>query len=236
MVSVFMQKQQKKPDKSKMKMYPKKAGFTLVEILVASTIGTFVSMVAVGTLHTIIRSSDMAEKNINAASEIRFAANILARDLTNFYRTENFEDTEFYATLETYTEFDTSYLVFYTMNRAKARMFEPECDIYEVEYYLEPDEDNEENLLLKRRVWPNPNFEFEPGGILTTIAENVEYFDVSYYDGETWVAEWPEDMELPPDLVEFTISTRPKGLNNYITETFLVNLVRQVNETEATVQ
>lgn len=231
-----MLKQQRKPDKNNMKMYSKNAGFTLVEILVASTIGTFVSLIAVGTLHTVIKGSDMAERNINTASEVRFASNLLARDLTNFYHADNFEDTEFYATTEAYTEFETAYLVFYTVNRSKARIYEPECDIYEVEYYLEPDEDNKESLSLKRRVWPNPNYEFEPGGILTTIAENIEYFDVTYYDGETWYSEWPEDMESPPDLVEFTITTRPLGLGNYISETVLVNLVKQANETEATVQ
>ncbi|MBN2588841.1 MAG: prepilin-type N-terminal cleavage/methylation domain-containing protein [Sedimentisphaerales bacterium] len=223
-----------RPDKSNMKMYMKKSGFTLVEILVASTIGTFVSLIAVGTLHSVITGSDMVEKNINAASEVRFACNIFSRDLVNFYHADSFEDTEFYAITEAYTEFETAHLYFYTVNRAKARIYEPECDIYEVEYYLDMEDD--ESLSLKRRVWPNPNLEFEPGGILTTIAENIEYFDVSYFDGETWYTEWPEDMESPPDLVEFTIMTRPLGLGNYISETHLVNLVRQVNETEATVQ
>lgn len=217
-----------------MKTYPKNTGFTLVEILVASTIGTFISLIAVGTLHTVITGSDMVERNINAASEIRFAANLLEHDLVNFYHTDSFEDTEFYATTESYTEFETADLMFYTVSRSKARIYEPECDIYEVEYYLEPEEDD--SLSLKRRVWPNPNLEFDPGGILTTVAENIEYFDVSYYDGETWYTEWPEDMESPPDLVEFTITTRPQGLGNYISETHLVNLVKQANETEATVQ
>ncbi len=229
-----MLKQQKKPNRINMKMYAKKSGFTLVEILVASTIGTFVSLIAVGTLHSIMRGSDMVEKNINAASEVRFASNLLMRDLVNFYRAENYEDTLFFAATETYTEFETARLYFYTVNNAKARIFEPECDIYEVEYYLDIEED--QSLSLKRRVWPNPNLEFEPGGILTTIAENIEYFDVSYFDGEEWYIEWPEDMESPPHLVEFTIITRPQGLGNYISETHLVNLARQVNETEAAVQ
>ncbi|MBN1973763.1 MAG: prepilin-type N-terminal cleavage/methylation domain-containing protein [Sedimentisphaerales bacterium] len=215
-------------------MYAKKAGFTLVEILVASTIGTFISLIAVGTLHTVITGSDMVEKNINAASEVRFAANLIARDLANFYHADDFADTEFFAATDTFSNYDTAYLVFYTVNRAKARIYEPECDIYEVEYYLE--EEDDETLSLRRRAWPNPNDEFEPGGILTTIAENIEYFEVSYWDGEEWYTDWPEDMENPPDLVEVSITTKPVGLGNIISETFLVNLTRQVNETESTVQ
>ena len=77
-------------------MYPRKSGFTLVEILVASTIGTFISLIAVGTLHSVMKASDMVDKNINAASEVRFAANLISRDMTNFYHTDNFEDTEFF--------------------------------------------------------------------------------------------------------------------------------------------
>ncbi|MEJ2647265.1 MAG: type II secretion system protein GspJ [Sedimentisphaerales bacterium] len=215
-------------------MYAKRTGFTLVEILVASTIGTFISLIAVSTLHTVISGSDMVEKNISAASEVRFASNIISRDLTNYYHAENFEDTEFFATTEANDDYDTAYLVFYSVNKAKARALEPECDIYEVEYYVEPDDLG--NLTLRRRVWPNPNLEYEPGGIVTTIAENVRLFEISYYDGEEWYADWPEDMEGPPDLVEVSITTTPLGLGNVISETFLVNLVRQVNETESTVQ
>ena len=216
-------------------MCTNKTGFTLVEILVASTIGTFISLIAVGTLHTIIIGDDMMRKNINAASEVRFAANIISRDLTNYYHADNFEDTEFIGISEAYSDFDTADIIFYTVNRAKARVYEPECDIYEVEYYLEPDEDTG-TLSLKRRIWPNPNYEFDPGGILTTIAENIEYFEISYYDGENWYADWPEDMEGPPDLVEVSITTRPLGLGNIISETFLVNLIRQVNVEPSTVQ
>ncbi len=215
-------------------MYTKKTGFTLVEILVASTIGTFISLIAIGTLHTIITGSDMVEKNITAASEVRFAANLISRDLTNYYHADNFEDTELIGLSEAYSDYETADIIFYTVNRAKARIYEPECDIYEVEYYLEPGDND--SLSLKRRVWPNPNSEFEPGGILTTIAENIEYFEISYWDGENWYADWPEDMEEPPDLIEVSITTTPLGLGNIISETFLVNLVRQVDVEASTVQ
>jgi type II secretion system protein J len=215
-------------------MNSRNTGFTLVEILVASTIGTFISLIAVGTLHSVITASDMVQKNINAASEVRFAANLLERDLANYYNVDDFNDTEFYGTVENYSDYETADLIFYTVNKAKARIYEPEGDIYEVEYYLEPDDDG--TLSLRRRVWPNPNDEYDPGGILTTVAENILYFEVSYYDGEEWYADWPEDMEGPPDLVEVSVTTKPVGLGNPISQTFLVNLVKQVNVEASTVE
>jgi len=179
--------------------------------------------------------SDMVERNINAAAEVRFAASIMSRDLANVYKPENFEDTEFYGTLENVGEYETGYLLFHTINNTKARFYEPECDIYEVEYYLEQNEEG--TFSLMRRLWPNPNFEFEPGGILTIIAENIEFFDISYYYGEEVYTEWDiEEMEALPDLVEVSIATRPLGLGNQVSETFLVNLIRSVNESTYTVQ
>ena len=215
-------------------MNSKRTGFTLVEILVASTIGAFISMIAVGTLQTVIRSNDMTERNINAAAEVRFAANMLKKDITNMYKTDDYLDSALFGTIEVQEDYGTAYMVFYTVNRAKARLYEPECDIYEVEYYLQLNEEG--TFSLMRRIWPNPNEYYEPGGILSVIAENLDTFEVSYYDGEEWWDEWTEEMEAIPDLIEVSLVTRPKGLGNEIVETFLINLVRSVNETPATVQ
>lgn len=213
--------------KEEMNIYSRKSGFTLLEVMVASTIGAFISVVAVGTLQTVIRSSEMADKNIAAASEIRFSLNIIERDLTNLYRDENIENTKLIGSVEELAEYTTSYLIFYTLNRSKARVLEPEGEIYEVEYYLEPEEDGE-TLSLMRRIWPNPNELVDPGGILTVLAENIDIFDVRFYDGEEWYVEWLEEMETLPQLIEVTISTQPFNRGDRIIETFLVNLEKSV--------
>ena len=195
-------------------------GFTLVEVLVATTIGTFVALVAVGTLKAITASSEMVERNISAAAEVRFASNMIARDLVNLYRDENIENTEL---IGTESEQGISYLVFYTVGRAKARIGQPEGDIYEVEYYLLKDE---EKSLLMRRLWPNPNEEKEPGGILTVIAEDIDFFEVRYFDGEEWSNEWPEEMEILPQLVEVNIVAKVPSRGEPVVESFIVNFVR----------
>ena len=219
--------------KEEMNIYSRQSGFTLLEVMVASTIGAFISLVAVGTLQTVIYSSEMADKNITAASEIRFALNIIERDLTNLYRDENIENTRLIGSVEDLAEYTTSYLVFYTLSRSKARILEPEGEIYEVEYYLEPDPDGD-TLSLMRRMWPNPNELVDPGGILTVLAENIEIFDVRFYDGEEWYVEWLEEMESLPQLIEVTISTQPITRGDRIIETFLVNLEKSVTSSTET--
>lgn len=204
-------------------MYTRRTGFTLIEVMVASTIGAFIMLVAVGTLRAIAASSERVDKSISTAAEVRFASNILARDLVNFYRDDNIENTRLIGTVAELEQGSTSYLVFYTVNRAKARIDRPEGDIYEVEYYLAMDEDRS---LLMRRLWPNPNKETEPGGILTVIAEDIEVFQVRYFDGEEWSTEWPEEMEVLPQMIEVNIIAKPTILGRPALESFFVNFTR----------
>jgi len=210
-------------------MRARKTGFTLVEVTVASTIGAFIMLVAVGTLKAITASVELVENNISTAAEVRFASNILKRDLVNFYRDENIENTKFIATSGGSGQESTSYLVFYTVSRAKARADQPEGDIYEVEYYLMKDE---EKSLLMRRLWPNPNKEeTDPGGILAVIAENIDLFEVRYFDGEEWSTEWPEEMQVLPQLIEVNIVAKPPNRPVPTLESFIVNLTRSVTAT-----
>ena len=198
-------------------------GFTLVEALVASTIGAFIALVAVGTLRTITASAERVDANIEAAAEVRFASNMLTRDLVNLYRDQNFRNMKLVGMANEADE-GGSVLTFYTVGRAKARIDQPEGDVYEVEYYLVK---NEEKSALFRRLWPNPDPNDEnPGGILSVIAEDIEFFQVRFFDGQEWSDEWPEEMEVTPQLVEVNIMSKPPSRGSPAMESIMVNLVR----------
>lgn len=206
-------------------MVRRRKAFTLVEVLVASTIGVFIALVAVGALRTITVSSERLDRNIATASEVRFAANMIARDLTNIYRDEESDNYRFIGTIQEVSEdISSSYLIFYTLGRSKARVGQPEGDVYEVEYSLVA---NEERSVLTRRLWPNPNkLVEEPGGVLTVIAENIETFYVQYYNGEEWAEEWPEEMQSLPELLEITLIAKQTGHGAPLSQSLLVPLTR----------
>ncbi len=201
-------------------MGSKKRGFTLVEVMIASVIGAFVALVAVGTLKAISVSAEMVESNINTAAEVRFSTRMISTDLLNLYRDRDLRNTKFVGTVEETEYGQTGCLTFYTVGRTKARFGQPEGDVYEVEYYLMK---NDEELLLMRRLWPNPDEEAQPGGILSVIAENIDVFEVRYFDGQDWQTEWPEEMRSVPELVEVTIVARQPGRTDVVVETFIVN-------------
>jgi general secretion pathway protein J len=206
-----------------MKILFRNTGFTLVEMLVASTIGAFLVLVAVGTLRTVSTSAKMVTTHIDSTAEVRFASNLIAKDLNNLYRDPNYARMKFVGSIEDSDDSTACDLTFYTIGRVKARSDQPEGDLYEVEYYLTRDE---EQSVLLRRLWPypDPNSQTEPGGILTTIAEDIDIFEVRYYDGSEWSNEWPEDMETVPQLVEVNIVGRPPDGASPAIETFIVNL------------
>ena len=197
----------------------------MVEVMVAVTIGGFIMLVAVGTLKAITSSAEMVDSNISAAAEVRFVSNMLSRDLVNFYRNEDIRNTKLIGTAEDLGQGSISYLVFYTVSRAKARSDHAEGDIYEVEYYLMKDEDKSR---LMRRLWPNPNEEDEPGGILSVIAEDIDVFQVRYFDGEEWSDEWPEEMQVLPQLIEVNIVATPPSRGTPVMESFIANFTRSV--------
>lgn len=204
-------------------MYSRKTGFTLVEIMLASVIGVFVALVAVGTLKAISASAEMVDSNVEAAAEVRFASKRIATDLLNLYRDTNPKNSRLVGSVEETESGVVSYLTFYTVGRVKARIDEPEGDVYEVEYYLLKDE---EKSVLMRRLWPNPDEGTEPGGILSVLAEDIDVFEVRYFDGEDWQVEWPEEMESVPELVEVNIATGQPDSGNAIMESFVVNFAR----------
>ena len=90
----------------------------------------------------------------------------------------------------------------------------------------------EESLVLFRRVWPNPDKDREPRGILTPIAENIGVFYIRFFDGQEWAGQWTEEMRTLPKLVEVTLGTAPPEKGDPVLETFTITFPRMA-EAEA---
>ena len=213
-------------------------GFTLAEVLVASTISGFVAVVAVGALNALAGSAQTVNRTTETTSEIRFAARMMARDLANFYRDPNPQNMKLLGSSEGEAAGGMPFLTFYITGRAKARANQPEGDVYEVEYFLatreqgpeqetqRTGESSEENTVLFRRVWPNPDKDRTPGGILTPIAENIGVFQVRFWDGKQWMDQWTEEMQSLPECFEVTLATMPPAKGDPVVETFTMTFPR----------
>ncbi len=207
-------------------------GFTLAEVLVASTISAFITLVAVGALKTVTDSAQAVDRASESSAELRFAARLLERDLMNLYRDQDQRSMRLVGASQTADDTgEPAFLRFYAVGRTKARAAQPESDVYEIEYVLRPDteEDLSEELqssTLYRRLWPNPDRDREPGGILAPIAQDIDVFMLRFFDGQEWTTAWPERMQSIPVLIEVTLASLPEGRGTPAAETFIVSFAR----------
>ncbi|MDY0355574.1 MAG: type II secretion system protein GspJ [Sedimentisphaerales bacterium] len=215
-------------------------GFTLAEVLVASTISAFIAIVAVGALRTVSDSAQVVTRDSEKVSEVRFAARMLARDLANLYRDGDAQSMRLIGASQGADDAEGASLKFYMIGRTSARFGQPEGDVYEVEYILGRSaltegviDDSSGSSTLYRRLWPNPDENRPPGGILTPLAENIDVFAMRFSDGQQWTTQWPEEMRSLPQLIEVTLATlTPKGTVAAM-ETFTVNFPRLAEPADA---
>jgi type II secretion system protein J len=203
-------------------------GFTLIELIIASTIGVFVALVAVSSLKLISAGAEIVDNNIDIAGEVRFVAKSIGTDLSNLYRDKDTRNMKFVTTTKQVDGAAVNFLTFYTVGRTPARPAQPEGDVYEVEYYLMK---NEQKSSLMRRLWPNPQRDTQPGGVITEIASGIDVFAVSFFDGQKWLNEWSEEEKTLPQLVEIIIAAKaPDSTREFsgdrVSESLVMNFSR----------
>lgn len=214
-----------------MRRHQCKYGFTLIEMLVASVIGAFIAIVAVSSLKAVTSARGIVDDGIAVSDELRFATDIIRKDLSNLYRDSNVESIKFDSEVDDSSGIGMTSLTFYAVSTVKARPDQPESDIYEIQYQLVTEE---EGSVLTRRVCPivgnEEEDELTAGGVLTMIARNIVLFNARYFDGTDWTDEWSLETEgALPELIEVTLSatdedTENKG--NPLVRNFLVNFPR----------
>lgn len=211
-------------------------GFTLTEVLIASTISAFIAIAAVGALKAVTDSTQVVNRATETVGDVRFAARMMAADLGNLYRDPDPKSMKLVGASQESSVGGPPILTFYAVGSTKARAGQPEGDVYEIEYFLakndkaqpQPGEQEEqaEKFVLFRRLWPNPDKQRNPGGILTPVAENIDLLEMRFFDGRQWATEWPEELQSIPELVEVTLGTVPKERGIPVIEKFTVNFPR----------
>jgi type II secretion system protein J len=205
-------------------------GFTLLEVLVASVIGAFISLVAVSTLRAVSAGRVRLDENIVAADELRYAAAMIRTDIENLYRDHNIKNMRLIGIISEATEPASSNLTIRVVSPTKARQQQIESHLYDVQYSLLQ---KDGKSVLIRRKCPIVGIEEDDqisGGMLAVIAENIMVFNIRYFDKTQWLEDWPEEYENIPDLIEVTLVTvegdpevdKPKTMST----SFLVNFPR----------
>ena len=194
--------------------YNKKAGFTLIEVIASSFIIAFVLAIAVSSQYSTARSRERICKLTDLAGEVRYASNLIRRDLSNIYRGTIRDDKIIECILTESDSVPDSILKFKIISNQQIRNGYPESDLCEVEYFLDKTQDTPK---LMRRIQPNYYADTEMGGVMSVIAENITNFNIRIKPDNTseFITTWPlqEGQSSLPLYMEVFIKARDPELS-----------------------
>ncbi len=179
-------------------------GFTLVELMVATTVTVMVAGSTVGILRSMAAARKRVNRQMTLQAETRSAINTIAAALHNAYRSGG-EQAVLEGADDWYGEIPADRITLFTISRRTIRPGEPESDVKECQFVLTPPTDRAPPALI-RRTDPTRNDPPDGGGIVELIAENVLGMDIAYHDGEVWLDEWTEEMRGWPVAVRIRLA------------------------------
>jgi len=174
-------------------------GFTLLELLLATVVGTLVIVVALGSLRQVSHSRAEAQYYSDISAHGRYALNRIRDDLANFYRSLNPEKMRLLGA-EGGTETEaTDRLRVQVVQEGwiHGKPSEGLSDIYEVEYGLCEDL-AEGGTFLGRRCGAIKEATLgNKGGTLTRVADFIQSIRFEYFDGTDWQRNWEQSQGIP---------------------------------------
>jgi type II secretion system protein J len=169
-------------------------GFTLVELLVATTMLVLLTAAGFAVLNAGMHAGGKSKRYNAMAARGQAALQIMASDIRAAVRSDDY----WLVSLDNeYEGRDADTLDFVV---AKAPRLQQEDVVAvghcEVGYYIENDPDTEYQWLLRREDGRLDEDHLE-GGAVTLAGPYVVALNLQFYDGLYWVSGWDDEEELP---------------------------------------
>ena len=186
-----------------------KGGFTLLELLVALSIFSVLSVMAYGGLQTVISTKQSAEKEAERISEIQLAMMRISNDLRQTIKREiRDEYGDFLPAMQSTQNGDE------TMSWTRAGYRNPaglrRSNIQRVAYKLDKQK-------LLRITWPVLDRAQDTEAVETEVLTKIESIEWRFLNNQLeWLSDWPEIGAPPggaplPKAVEFTFELQGWG-------------------------
>jgi len=183
----------------KMSKWKKNSGFTLLEVLIGTAILSMMVFMIWQVSTTTLDSQDRVQRRDLVYQMARVAIERLTDDLNMAFLVSNKDlvgMTKEGSKIETaFVGDDKGNMDMLNFNSfSHWRMFRNirESDQCEIGYYVEQDEEEREYYRLMRRESPYLDDDIEEGGKAFPVAEGIQAFEASYYDGraQDWTENW----------------------------------------------
>jgi len=178
---------------------------TLVEVLVAMSIGAIVVAAVLGVLSTAQRTREQGEQRSDLFQSVRVALARMERDLrVAVYRADD-PQFEFIGTDLTEGGLPADSIEFSSASGTPLTSLLPTGDLLRIQYYIDVSEDTPQ-VGLVRQAMSLPLLEDIPpeeeelaarGYCPTAVALDITYYDPTE---QTWVEEWQERTDLPSSV------------------------------------
>ncbi|MBI4040419.1 MAG: prepilin-type N-terminal cleavage/methylation domain-containing protein [Deltaproteobacteria bacterium] len=198
-----------------------KKGFTLIEVMVALAIFSFIAMATGGSVSRSTFIQKRIEKEWMHIHSLRTVFHILQRDLslafhvpkekmagTTFLKGQ-FEENPYF---KTYFMGRATSLSFTSLAHRKLYRSAHESELCEIGYSVEQDKDNAQIQNLTRRKSPVVDEQPESGGEKLVLFENIKKIQFRYYSKkqDRWTEDWNSQArdteDLFPDAVELELT------------------------------
>ncbi|MEE2829010.1 MAG: type II secretion system protein GspJ [Myxococcota bacterium] len=185
-------------------------GLTLAELLIAIVILAVISALSYSAVSNAADMAEEAQARRQLDSMGRNAVNIMARELSQAFISQN--QTDFYRTQFKGTDrnpIDEVYFVARAHEKRYANV--KEGDIAEYGYWSEAAGSSAGNRNLIHRESPIVDDDPERGGTLLVLSRSVHSLNLRYYDQrkEEWLDEWDSEgndtQNRAPDAIEIKL-------------------------------
>lgn len=179
-----------------MRRHVRSRGMTLLEILVSLGIMAMISLLIYGAFDSMSRGRRGEALRADRARQGRDAVERIARELQSAFISAHVPTNQALVASRTgfigqnSSQFDrvdfTSFAHRRIVKDAK------ESDQAEIGYFVVKDPDIDDKMDLVRREQAPIDYDFNKGGVVNVLAEDVEKFDIKYLDPLTgqWVETW----------------------------------------------
>lgn len=180
-----------------------RAGFTLVELLVALTIGSLLVVSAVSATRALTDTRAAVERRAERSAAARTALETIVAALRNVRR----DPIERQSVIVGYSGgagrgHDRIDLL--VISDRRCRPEGNESDQYEVSFRLESMAGRRLPALMCRTDHALDEHP-DDGGLVTVVAEGIVGLTFEYLSGEEWLIEWPALSTRPPEAVRVTV-------------------------------
>jgi general secretion pathway protein J len=171
----------------------RRAGFTLLEIIVALGVLAIIAALTFETITNAVRARDMLEANDALNQTARTALAKIKRDLSLAYLTSQTQAVNTFRTVFVAHNDNPDRLWFTSLSHQRLYRDARECDQTEITLWTEDDPTTDGALVLLRREAPRIDQDPEQGGAILPIAYGVKEFEVRFQDPTT--NEWRDDWD-----------------------------------------